>query len=984
MSRIALFFLVVLGGFCGLGAADLAPDGTTEIPLSAKREVVVKVGAEEVRQWAGKVPKAELPEGYELQLVAAAPLVTHPIMGCLDDRGRLFVGDAVGVNWNKAQLEAKPPNRVLMLEDVDRDGCFEKSTVFADKMTFPQGACWLNGSLYVCSPPGLWKLTDRNGDGVAEERKMIVGGFDYTGNAADVHGPFLHPNGRLYWCHGRKGHRVTDKTGQVVHEGSACGIWSCLPDGADVQWHALGCGDNPVEVDFTPSGDVIGVQNLYYNKPRGDTIMHWLLGGVYEREDQMQVIAGLPRTLEEMPVMYNFGHVAVSGCCFWKGYEPAATPGAPLQFMVTHFNTQRLVRMELTPDGATYRARENEFLKMHDGDIHLTDVMEDRDGSLLLLDTGGWFRIGCPASLMAKPDIAGAIYRVKRTAGALPNNKVELKIAKPGETRFVVKSVAEILKGLSGADAGGKLRALETAARVETEEMERDETVDTEGERLGAMLREMMKAPLEPVLEHALIHAAQHLNFMAVTLEDLKATENAAALRRMLMSFVPDDGASGNLCLMIAAKHLDAKDGALARTALGLVTAHGDADEWIGPELAKWVAEPQVSGERLKALEGFCTALIKQPEAQKIVTAMLTHGGREVRQTGLRILAKQTGGVVNQDWLLPLEKALGQAKAGELPSLLETVKKLKTAHFNGRLQAISRDEKQALTLRLKALAAVKGQALTPESFELLKGVLGDAAASSAARIQAATMLASSALQPGHLQELAPLYGTLGPVELKEVLPLIRNIKPPELMRLVATELARNPVIGSQQESLYRTLFSAAAPEVFEGIVLPALQKANEATEAKKRQLVPLAQKAAKHGNVAAGRVAFESGKGTCIACHQVGEKGRAIGPNLSTIGGIRTEQDLLESILFPSNTLARDYEAHVFEMADGQQTMAVIKSHTAEGLLVVDIAGQEKNLPQGEIVSDTTLPVSLMPMGLDQTMAEQDLLDLVAYLRSLK
>ena len=146
--------------------------------------------------------------------------------------------------------------------------------------------------------------------------KMIVSGFEYTGNAADVHGPFLHPNGRLYWCHGRKGHKVMQKDGTVVHEGLASGIWRCKPDGSDVQWHSLGCGDNPVEVDFTPEGDIIGVQNLYYTQPRGDTIVHWLYGGVYERADQMKAIAGLPRTLEHMPVMYNFGHVAVSGCCF--------------------------------------------------------------------------------------------------------------------------------------------------------------------------------------------------------------------------------------------------------------------------------------------------------------------------------------------------------------------------------------------------------------------------------------------------------------------------------------------------------------------------------------------------------------------------------------------------------------------------------------------------------------------------------------------
>ncbi|HYF37116.1 MAG TPA: PVC-type heme-binding CxxCH protein, partial [Prosthecobacter sp.] len=335
MTRSSCLVLAII--WTAVRAADLPPDAGNTIPESAKRPIVV-----EQQNAATQPPKASLPEGLELLTAAAAPLVTHPIMGCLDDRGRLFVGDGVGVNWNKKQLEANPPNRVLMLEDLDKDGRFDKSTIFADKMTFPQGACWLDGSLYVCSPPGLWKLTDTSGDGVADEREMIVGGFDYTGNAADVHGPFLHPNGRLYWCHGRKGHKVVQKDGKVVHEGLASGIWSCKPDGSDVAWHSLGCGDNPVEVDFTPLGEVVGVQNLHYSQPRGDTIVHWLYGGVYERPDQLKAIAGLPRTLEKMPVMYNFGHVAVSGCAFMKSPQ-ALVPSKDPQLLVTHFNTQRVV-----------------------------------------------------------------------------------------------------------------------------------------------------------------------------------------------------------------------------------------------------------------------------------------------------------------------------------------------------------------------------------------------------------------------------------------------------------------------------------------------------------------------------------------------------------------------------------------------------------------------------------------------------------------
>ena len=952
-----LILALTLGSFSH--AADLPPDKTAVIPESGKRPVVV----------TGKspltLPKHDLPEGYTLSVAAAAPLVTHPIMGCLDDRGRLFVGDAVGVNWNKAQLDANPPNRVLMLEDTDKDGSFDKSTVFADKMTFPQGACWLNGSLYVGSPPSLWKLTDTNDDGVADKREEIVTGFDYTGNAADIHGPFLHPNGRLYWCHGRKGHKVAQKDGTLVDESLACGIWSCMPDGSDVAWHSLGCGDNPVEVDFTPHGDIIGVQNLYYNQPRGDTIIHWLYGGVYERADQLKAISHLPRTLEHMPVMYNFGHVAVSGCCFWKtaNREPRTE-----NFMVTHFNTQRLVRMELTPEGSTYKATENEFLKLHNPDIHLTDVMEDKDGSLLLIDTGGWFRIGCPSSLMAKSDLLGAVYRIKRSAAAPSRSPVA---ALP---QTDLKSQISNLKSM---DPQAQRRALEALAQ----QMPDAAIAESDHMIIAEQLRVLMRARLDPSLEHAVIQLAQQTSI--VSLQELQKETDPATLRRMLVSFVPDDASSLNLSMGVAAKHLDSADKDLAHTALNIVTDHADADEWVTPKLAKWLASADLSSEKLKALQGFCIALISKPGAQKLITAMLQHASPQIRAAALSLLAGQTGGVSNEAWVSALEELL-KKETDSQTLVLDAIKKLRSERFDVTLQAMAGDSKRPLAVRLRALDSAKSVKLTGDTFSMVKGVLADAASSAAAKIQAAGMIASAPLKKEQLIEIAPLFAALGPVELKSLLPLVRKSKEAEVGRVIAAEIAKNPAIASQQESHYRTAFSDLPPDIFETIIHPAYEQAGVASEAKKRQLAPLADKAVASGDAKAGHAAFAAGKGTCIACHKIGEVGRAIGPDLSKIGAIRTERDLLESVLFPSNTLARDYEAHILETSDGQMTMGVIKSHTAEGLLVVDIAGQEKTLPHTQIVGDTTLPTSLMPMGLDQTMPEKDLLDLVAYLRSLR
>ena len=950
---------------------------------------------------AAPVPM-DLPEGFVAEVAAAPPLVAHPIMATLGGPGKLFVGDAPGLNLNKAELEKQLPNRVVLLHDTNGDGVYDKATVFADKMTFPQGGVWLDGSLYVASPPGIWKLTDTDGDGVADQREMIAGYFDFTGNAADVHGPFVHPNGRLYWCHGRKGHDVKQKDGTPVHAGLASGIWSCRPDGSDVRWHALGCGDNPVEIDFTPEGEIIGTQNIYFTNPRGDTIVHWLRGGVYPREDQLKAIAGLPRTLDVMPVVHNLGHVAVSGCAFYR--SGAFDPDWRGNLFVAHFNTQRVTRMEMTRDGASYKVSEREFLRLRNPDAHLTDVLEDRDGSLLVVDTGGWFRIGCPSSLMAKPDVAGAIYRVRKTGtpakvepwgGAAVAHVWEL--ARQGgadSARQLTALLASDDASVAHA-AGNGLAALapaESAPALVAALDHRDPGVQLaaasalgalpqlDGKAVSALLRRL-DGDVDRAVEHQTMYALIRANQPAPLREALHANNQPALQRRALVILdqLPDSPLAATDVLPL----LDAKDDALAQKAAAVAAGHQDWAGATAEHFAQWLSNGPDSAERLSVLELAIQPWLGEKAARDLVTTLIESPDHARQRTAWSLIAASNLPTPEPRWTAPLQAALANASPADQSLVLDAAAKL-GASLRDSLQHFAADEKHPLSLRLRALGASlkAGTALPADSFALLVRVLGDPAAGSA-RMEAARIAAKAKLSKDELQQLAACFPALSAVELREIIKIVRQSKDSAIGTAFATALKDAPALGALQESEIRTAFSNYPPEVFE-VVAPALRDLAAEDGARRRKVETLPALIAAKGRPAEGRKIFESGKGACNACHRIGDVGNLVGPNLSAIGKIRTERDILESILFPSATLARDYEAHAIEMASGESFVGVIRRNLPEAIVIADPSGQERTLPRAQIISMQTLATSLMPTGLDRALTEEELLDLVAFLRSRK
>jgi len=359
-------------------------------------------------------PPLAVPAGFEVERVAGPPLVLHPMLASFDDRGRLYVAESAGVNSRGNALLESPPHSIRVLEDSDGDGRFDKSALFADKLVFPQGILWHDGWVYVSSPPNFWRLRDSDGDGVADRREVLATGFANTGVSDDMHGASLGPDGRVYWCAGRFPHEIRRPGSPLVHKGRAPLILRCRPDGSELE---VVCGShgNAVGVAFTDAGDCFASGTFLADDSMGpglrDALIHCVDGGQYPIRGM--VTNEHKRTGDLLPALTHLGVSASSDVMIYRG----DTLGDPYRgnLFSALFNMHKVARHVLEPDGTTYRCRNEDFLTSTSTDFHPTDVFEDADGSLLVVDTGGWFIIGCPTSQIAKPEVYGGIYRVRRT-----------------------------------------------------------------------------------------------------------------------------------------------------------------------------------------------------------------------------------------------------------------------------------------------------------------------------------------------------------------------------------------------------------------------------------------------------------------------------------------------------------------------------------------------------------------------------------------
>ncbi len=216
-----------------------------------------------------------VPEGFEVQLVAADPDIHKPMNIAFDDRGRLWVTETVEYPF-PAPPERRPRDAVKILEDFGPDGRARTITTFADGLNIPIGVLPLpsaRGAL-VYSIPTIDRMLDTDGDGRADVREPVYRTF----GARDTHGmtgSFTWGfDGWVYACHGfsNTSHvEGADKDEITMQSGN---IYRMRPDGSHAEYYTHG-QVNPFGLSFDPMG------NLYSSDCHSKPIYLLLRGAYY-------------------------------------------------------------------------------------------------------------------------------------------------------------------------------------------------------------------------------------------------------------------------------------------------------------------------------------------------------------------------------------------------------------------------------------------------------------------------------------------------------------------------------------------------------------------------------------------------------------------------------------------------------------------------------------------------------------------------------
>jgi putative membrane-bound dehydrogenase-like protein len=940
-----------------------------------------------------------LPPGFSVRLGAGEPDIKQPIAMALDDRGRLWVAEAYA--YPRRAPEGQGHDRILIFEDTDGDGHFDKRTVFIDNLNLVSGLEVGFGGVWVGAAPYLMYIPIKAGtDRPAGPPKILLDGWGMEDTHETLNTFTWGPDGWLYGCHGVFTHSRVGEPGTPANKRVKinAGIWRYHPTRHVFEVFAEGTS-NPWGIDFNDVGDAFCtacvIPHLFhvipgarYERQAGQHFNPYTYGDIRTIADHLHYIGNQwnnndRRRSDEL----GGGHAHAGAMIYQGGSWPEQYRTA---IFMNNIHGNRINMDWLRPEGSGYVGTHGkDFILTDDQSSQILNLRYGPDGQVWMID---WYdRSQCHVNDPKVPDRSnGRIFQV-RYQNAKP---VHVDLQKETDAALVKMQlnhndwfVRHARKVLQERAAAGKLKSRTHPALAKIALTHPDET-----RRLRGLWTLFVTGGLTEEIAHkALAGNGPHERAWAARLlvENGKKP-SAATLARFAELAHTDPSPVVRLALAATLQRIPLAE---RWTILEALTSHReDASDHNLPFMYWYAAEPlagvdarraltfgMVAGQNIPLLRDFMVRRIGSSTTAKALDLLIEGlGEAKTPAEQLAFLRGTNQALVGVRKIEPPARwrdVAAKLQDSKDPEIVMQTLTLGVTFGDGaaikHLGEVAEDSRTAVPARKQALAALL-HAHVPHLAPVLQQLVADPAL----RAEALRGLAAydDPKTPGLLLRT---YPKLPPAEKRDALATLCSrvsyagalVTALEKKRLPATELSADLV--RQLRNLKDSRLTERLNQVWGSVRESSADKAKLIARFKALLTSPPRQPP----DPTLGRAMFAK---TCQQCHTLYGVGGKVGPDIT--GSNRTDLDyLLSNVLDPSAVIPKEYQQTVLVTSSGRVITGIIKGTNANAL-TLQTPEEVVVVPRGEVEETRKSDQSMMPDGLLDPLSEHEVRSLAAYL----